>query len=110
MALNKIARPNAKVPNNFKNNQYLPGELPRRKVEGVGGFARIRTNNGRSILNENTITYSKEFGDHSVKVLGGFTLQKISNESTDMSAEGFPNDVLEYNNMATECNVMPLDK
>jgi TonB-linked SusC/RagA family outer membrane protein len=86
--------------NNFKNNEYLPGELPRRKVEGVGGFARIRTNNGRSILNENTITYGKEFGDHSVKVLGGFTMQHISNETTDMSAEGFPNDVLEYNNMA----------
>lgn len=86
--------------NNFKNNQYLPGELPRRKVEGVGGFARIRTNNSQSILNENTVTYAKEFGDHSVKVLGGFTMQHISNESTDMSAEGFPNDVLKFNNMA----------
>jgi TonB-linked SusC/RagA family outer membrane protein len=86
--------------NNYKNNQYLPGELPRRKVEGTGGFARIRTNNSQSILNENTVTYDQEFGDHSIKVLGGFTWQKITNELTDMSAEGFPNDVLEYNNMA----------
>jgi TonB-linked SusC/RagA family outer membrane protein len=86
--------------NNYKNNEYQPGALPRRTIEGVGGYARIRTNNNQSILNENTVTYSKEFGDHSIKVLGGFTAQHISNESTNLIAEGFPNDVLEFNNMA----------
>ncbi len=86
--------------NNYKHNVYDPGALPNREAQGVGGFARIQTNNSQSILNENTATYNKEFGDHSIKVLGGFTMQKISNESTDMSAEGFPNDVLEFNNMA----------
>ncbi len=86
--------------NNYKNNIYQPGALPEREAQGVGGYARIRTNNSMSILNENTATYDMEFGDHSIKVLGGFTMQKISNESTDLSAEGFPNDVLEYNNMA----------
>lgn len=86
--------------NNYKNNIYQPGALPERAAQGVGGYARIRTNNSQSILNENIATYTKEFGDHSIKVLGGFTVQKISNESTDQQAEGFPNDVLEYNNMA----------
>lgn len=86
--------------NNYKHNVYDPGALPNRAVQGVGGFARIQTNNGQSILNENTLTYSKKIGDHSIKVLGGFTMQHISNESTDMSAEGFPNDVLKFNNMA----------
>ncbi|NOR75173.1 MAG: SusC/RagA family TonB-linked outer membrane protein, partial [Draconibacterium sp.] len=56
--------------NNYKNNIYQPGALPEREAQGVGGFARIRTNNSQSILNENTVTYSMDFGDHSVKVLG----------------------------------------
>ncbi len=86
--------------NNWKNNQYLPGLLPERAAAGSGGWANIQTNNEQSILNENTVSYSKEFGDHSLKVLGGFTMQHISNESTSMEAEGFPNDALEYNNLA----------
>lgn len=86
--------------NNWKNNQYLPGVLPDRTSTGLGGYAKIQTNNAQSILNENTVTYGKEFGDHSIKVLGGFTMQHISNESTSMSAQGFPNDVLEYNNLS----------
>lgn len=86
--------------NNWKNNQYLPGILPERTASGSGGWAKIQTNNEQSILNENTVNYSKEFGDHSLKVLGGFTLQHISNESTSMTAEGFPNDALEFNNLA----------
>jgi TonB-linked SusC/RagA family outer membrane protein len=86
--------------NNWKNNQYEPGALPERSYVGLGGEARIQTDNSQSILNENTVTYSKEFGDHSIKILGGFTMQHISNESTDMTAQGFPNDVLEFNNMS----------
>jgi TonB-linked SusC/RagA family outer membrane protein len=86
--------------NNYKSNLYLPDALPERTVQGVGGYAQINTNNSQSILNENTATYSMDFGDHSVKVLGGFTLQKDTYESTVQSAEGFPNDVLTFNNMA----------
>lgn len=86
--------------NNYKNNVYEPGALPERNAQGIGGYAHISTNNKQSILNENTLTYSKEFGNHSLKVLGGFTWQHISNESTSTEAEGFPNDVLKYNNLS----------
>ena len=86
--------------NNWKNNQYLPGALPERKAQGSGGWAKVSTNNEQSILNENTLNYSKEFGDHSLKALVGFTWQHISNESAYSEAEGFPNDVLEFNNLS----------
>ncbi|MCY1722085.1 TonB-dependent receptor [Prolixibacteraceae bacterium Z1-6] len=86
--------------NYYKNNIYSPGALPERQAQGVGGYADINNNQSQSILNENTFTYSKDFGDHNIKVLGGFTLQKISNESSSSSAEGFPNDVLTFNNLS----------
>lgn len=86
--------------NYYKRNLYNPGALPEREAQGVGGYADVDTNQRQSILNENTATYSKDLGDHSIKVLGGFTIQEISNESVSTSAEGFPNDVLEFNNLA----------
>lgn len=86
--------------NYYKRNVYNPGVLPERNAQGTGGYAEINTNNEQSILNENTVTYNKDFGDHNIKVLGGFTLQKISNESVSTAAEGFPNDVLTFNNLS----------
>ncbi|KJF45709.1 hypothetical protein LH29_10360 [Draconibacterium sediminis] len=86
--------------NYFKGNVYNPGALPERSAQGVGGYASIDTNQKQSILNENTVTYNLDLGDHNIKVLGGFTMQKISNESVSTAAEGFPNDVLEFNNLS----------
>ena len=86
--------------NNWKRNIYDPGVLPTREEQGLGGFARVQTNTSRSVLNENTVTYDMDLGDHGIKLLGGFTFQKNSNESTNTSAQGFPNDVLKFNNLA----------
>ena len=87
--------------NFYKNNQYLPGALPERILNNnIGGFAQVRTNQSKDILNENTFTYKKDLGDHSIDILGGFTWQKITAEGTKSSAEGFPNDVVQYNNLS----------
>nr|WP_299346293.1 TonB-dependent receptor [Allomuricauda sp.] len=87
--------------NFFKRNEYQPGALPERLLNNnIGGFGRIRTNNSKDILSETTFTWDKRFGDHSLNILGGFTAQKITNETTDQSAEGFPNDVVEFNNLS----------
>ncbi|MCM4155795.1 TonB-dependent receptor [Gramella sp. AN32] len=87
--------------NFYKSNQYLPGLLPERLLNNNrGGFADIDTNQSKDILNENTFTYKKDLGKHSLNLLGGFTWQKIVSESTSSSADGFPNDVVEYNNLS----------
>lgn len=87
--------------NYFKRNEYQPGTLPERLLNNnSGGYGRIRTNQSKDILSETTFTYDKEFGNHSLKLLGGFSAQKITAESTDESAEGFPNDATKFNNLA----------
>ncbi|TNJ46006.1 TonB-dependent receptor [Tamlana fucoidanivorans] len=87
--------------NFYKNNEYLPSLLPERILNNnVGGYGRVRTSQSKDLLSETTINYSKEFGDHSLSVLGGFSGQKITSESTDTSAEGFPNDVVKFNNLS----------
>ena len=84
----------------FKYNRYLPGELPERKGGNYGGQAMIYNNNTQNLLNENTINYNQNIGDHSIKLLGGLSLQKISNELNYVIAQGFPNDVTSFNNIA----------
>lgn len=85
--------------NFYKNNQYLPGTLPVRLNDNNGGFAEVGTNNSKDILNENTFNYVKDFGKHSINLLGGFTWQKIVSEGVTTSADRFPNDVVQFNNL-----------
>ena len=43
-------------------------------------------------LTENTLTYEKQFGDHGIKALIGYTAQKQRDEYSYAFAKGFPND------------------
>jgi TonB-linked SusC/RagA family outer membrane protein len=45
-------------------------------------------------LNENTLTYTKTLGDHSLNVLTGFTAQKAKFFNTNVTAINFPNDLV----------------
>jgi TonB-linked SusC/RagA family outer membrane protein len=86
--------------NFFKNNFYLPGILPERMATLSGGFARVNGHLSKDILNENTITYSGNLGDiHKINILGGFTWQTFDQESFRAEAEGFTNDVVQFNNL-----------
>jgi TonB-linked SusC/RagA family outer membrane protein len=53
-------------------------------VSGVDSF---------SLLNENTLNYSKKFGDHSLQVLGGFTTQRETEEFQSITARDFATDI-----------------
>ncbi len=86
--------------NSYKNDFYLPGILPERMATLSGGYARINSNNSVNILNENTLTYNKDFAvNHHVDVLAGFTWQTYDEESYQAEAEGFTNDVVLFNNL-----------
>ncbi len=86
---------------NSKRNQYQPGSLPLRSVQNLGGQANISSTQSLNILNENTISYDKDFGIHHVNFLGGFTYQHETDESYSAFGNGFTNDLLTYNNLAT---------
>ncbi|MFB9052740.1 SusC/RagA family TonB-linked outer membrane protein [Formosa undariae] len=88
--------------NYYKNNFYISAFAPERLAVGAnGGYARVNQSQSQSVLNENTFTYEKDFGKHSLKLLGGFTWQKDTSESANNSAEGFPNDAVKYNSLQT---------
>lgn len=83
----------------IKANDYRPGALPERLANNLGGFASINNIFRKNLLNENTLSYEKNIGSHGLKLLGGFTWQKVTSESSFSSAEGFPNDVVSFNNL-----------
>jgi len=87
--------------NNYKNNFYLPGTLPERLETLSGGLGRINSSLSMDILNENTVTFAREINEnHKFDLLGGFTWQTYNNESVVAEAEGFTNDVVQFNNLS----------
>lgn len=66
-----------------------------RKFINSQGGASINTEQRTSILNENTVSYIKDFGKHSVSAVAGFTYQNYQATSLNASGNGFVSDVQE---------------
>ncbi len=68
------------------------------------GSARQQVNYRTSFLNENTLTYTKEFnGNHRFTALGGYTYQTDRNRNLGIGVSGFPgNTTLNYDLSAAE--------
>lgn len=64
------------------------------------GSASVSTVQSRSLLSENTISYSKTFGKHSLNSVLGFTYQDFLTTSLGGSGNGFLSDVTETANLA----------
>ncbi|UFH52696.1 TonB-dependent receptor [Spirosoma sp. KNUC1025] len=71
-----------------KNQGYgYSGLLP---AEG-----NVQTSYMLNWLSENTLTYDKQFGDHSLNVLAGYSVQKQRDEFATVTSGSFPNDLVE---------------
>ena len=91
--------------NEFKRNAFNPGALPENLVINDGGDGLINTRSSIGFINENTISYTTDLGtDHSLNLLGGFTLQQFQQESNLSRAFEFSNDVTAFNNLAFGSN------
>jgi len=55
-------------------------------------------------LNENTITYTKNMGDHNFSILGGATIQKFRQDRFRMNMDNFSDDRLPFVQTATNIN------
>lgn len=87
--------------NKIKNNDYLPGALPERNLSNLGGYASVAYSDYKSLLNENTISYKLPLGPiHKIDILGGFSFQKNTTETINANASGYPNDVVQFNNLS----------
>ncbi|MEK7255983.1 MAG: hypothetical protein AAB316_14625, partial [Bacteroidota bacterium] len=59
-------------------------------AETVGGEAFEGNYRGVTWLNENTLTYTKSFGDHGITVLAGVTEQETTSDRSSATGQGFP--------------------
>jgi len=89
-----------------KNAQYIP----RTVYAGVGASGSAAISNTQSLnwLNENTLTYQKTLGGvHNLTALLGYSVQHLYAEDFRASAQNFPNDIVDYNNLGYAQQVNP---
>ena len=79
--------------------------LEQRKRERYDGTKYHAAGNSRALYNlqnrdrtrlisDNTLNYSKDFGDHEINALAGLTLQQRKSENSDITGNGYTNDLL----------------
>lgn len=84
-----------------KRNEFDPGTLPQRATAQTGGFGNISSSFEYDILQENTISWNKEFHkDNRLDILGGFTWQKGARESMFAQTQGISIDAISYDDLS----------
>ena len=75
---------------------------------GDRGSASVSQSYLNSFLNENTVTYSKNFkNSQNLEVTGGFTYQTNVNSNSGISVSGFPNNITENFSLGSASTVSP---
>ncbi len=88
---------------NANRSAFRPSTLPSTLTRSTpsipsGNYRNVQITNW---MIENILTWNKRIGEHSVNVMGGFTAQKENAQSLNVSASGFPNDLVKTLNAAT---------
>ncbi|GHB84897.1 SusC/RagA family TonB-linked outer membrane protein [Persicitalea jodogahamensis] len=85
----------------YKRNEFDPGRLPQNATAQLGGVANINSGFGFDILQENTISWNKEFNQNNrLDLLGGFTWQKGNTETFSARTQGISIDALAYDDLS----------
>ena len=84
--------------NEYRNKTYRPSTLPNLgEAFYTDPSNPVATNSQTSVYNwllEQTLNYNKSFGDHHIKILGGFTAQKNRSEQNGVTATNFPDELI----------------
>jgi TonB-linked SusC/RagA family outer membrane protein len=85
-----------------KYSQYVPSTVGASNKPPVPGTGRAINSTGESFnwLIENTLNYNKEFGNHRINGLLGYTTQKFRGTGTDLTASPYANDLIQTINGA----------
>jgi len=82
-----------------RNASYAPSTLFRQA--NSQGTASINNSENLSVLIEQTLSYNRIIGEHSLDGLLGYTRQKINSNGSNVQARGFTTDYFGYNNLNT---------
>lgn len=89
----------------FSNKESSYGPYYLKRAQASKGEAVLGTVQGLTWLNENTLTYNKQFkNEHSLNAVAGFTLQQFQNESLFVYAFDFPDDRTGYHDISAALN------
>jgi hypothetical protein len=82
-----------KISGGVENTEDRTDGYTTKKFINSTGSASIGTTQISSVLNENTISYTKEFGAHNISAVAGFTYQNYTTTTLNASGSGFVSDV-----------------
>lgn len=83
-----------------KGNHFVPSSV--KVAAGNDGIAAVSSKRSVSWLNENTLSYERDFGSqHSVDAVAGFTAQHFERENLGTRASGFSTDQVQYNDLSS---------
>ncbi|HEY0110329.1 MAG TPA: SusC/RagA family TonB-linked outer membrane protein, partial [Fibrella sp.] len=79
--------------NYYKNQIWIPSTL---STSAPTGLASATASRSESVnwLNENTISYKRTVGQHTIDVVGGFTAQRETSDAVTANAINFPDDLI----------------
>lgn len=80
-----------------KRKTYLP--VSTRYGAAVNGDANINQSDNNDYLMDLTASYSKQFGEHSINALAGYSYQRFNYESIMSGNKDFINDSFMFNNL-----------
>jgi TonB-linked SusC/RagA family outer membrane protein len=88
---------------NYKRDVFRPSTLPDpvSRVTPSNPTANYRMNNITNWTVENMVSYNKIIGKHSIKAIAVFSAQKERQDASNITATGFPNDIVQTLNGAT---------
>lgn len=82
------------------DDTFLPSTLPTRANRNSGAYAHKRAYRDNNILNENTITYTKNWNNaHKLDAMYGFTYQRMTFADMFVKGDGYFIDEIETNDM-----------
>lgn len=84
-----------KISGGIENTEDRTDAYRTKRFINSTGSAQIYTSQITSVLNENTVSYTKEFGHHNIAAVAGFTFQNYHATTLDASGSGFISDTPE---------------
>src|SRR5690606_5832936 len=95
----KAGVPYSPTRNDFLTGQYIDNRLLWLQTSGLNGTAqRTQSHNYNDII-ETTLEYNKQFNDHGLNVIAGYSYQKDFNEGLGAANYGFISNSYQYNNL-----------
>ncbi|MCF2505226.1 TonB-dependent receptor [Dyadobacter sp. CY107] len=79
--------------NYFKNQIWIPSTLSTSAPIGIASATATRSESV-NWLNENTLSYKKIFGKHTIDLVGGFTAQRETSDAITANAINFPDNLI----------------